>query len=236
MPKKTVLGDEAFIYQHRKELSEKEKLKSMKFAEKLAYLWEYYKIHAFAIIIALALIIYIIYKIVTPNVETQIYAAVINNPIEDFEIKTYQKDLSKYLHLDSKTEDVYFNTSFYYNSSKDYSLNMKTVLMTYISAQDVDVIIAPEKEFNIYAYKGYFDELSDRLPTDLYSSLTDQFYLTNKEGEVEKNVYGIYLNNSNLFKNVKQSERYVIGIVTNSRHKDNSIEMIRYLFHTNQSK
>lgn len=236
MPKKTELDDDAMIYQQRKVLTEKEKLQGMNFKQKLAYLWDYYKIHALAVIIVIAVISSIIYNIVTPNVETKLYTAVINNPFQDQNIKSLEKDLSKYLHLKPKTENVIFNTTFYFNSSKDYSLNMKTVLTTYIAAQDVDVIIAPESEFKSYAYHGCFDKLSDQLPTDLYTSLTDQFYMTNKENDSEKSVFGVYLNNSRLFKNIKVKEPYVLGIVANSRHSDNSTELIRYLFKSQNLK
>ena len=94
-----------------------------------------------------------------------------------------------------------------------------------------DVIIAPESEFKSLAYAGAFSKLSDQLPTDIYSSLTDKFYLSNTESNAEQTPYGIYLADTKLFKdNKKNSERYIIGILANSHHTDNSIEFVRYLF------
>ena len=109
---------------------------------------------------------------------------------------------------------------------------MKQALTTFVAAAEVDVIIAPESEFESYAKLGFFDKLSDQLPTDLYSLLTDYFYISQLQEDPEKSVYGIYLSDTDLFKeNANNTDPYIIGIVGNSKHKQNSIEFIRYLFH-----
>jgi len=132
MPKHTVLGDSAEIYQPRKKQSEKEKLREMPFKKRFAYLWEYYKIHAFVFIAVVALISYIIYLIVTPKVEAKFYAALINNSISEQVLTDYQNDFSEHLNLDPKTERVDFNSTFYFNEASDY--NTRQVFSTYIAA------------------------------------------------------------------------------------------------------
>jgi ABC-type molybdate transport system substrate-binding protein len=110
-------------------------------------------------------------------------------------------------------------------------MNMKQALATYISTSEVDVIIAPESQFYGYAYRGYFSKLSDELPTDIYSSLTDQFYITDMEEDTEKDAYGIYLTDTKLYKNnTVNTEPYVLGILVNSEHREASVDFIRYLF------
>ncbi|MDF2941208.1 MAG: hypothetical protein K0S01_66 [Herbinix sp.] len=235
MPKQTRLDENAVIYQPRSEISEKEKLRDMSFSNKLSYLWEYYKIHALVSIGAIALASYFIYSIVTPNIEPQFYAVVINNTIADDVIEKYQADFADYLQLDPKTESIDINAAFNFNGTDEYSMNMNQVLSTYVAAAQVDVIIAPESEMASYAYNGYLDKLSDQLPTDIYSSLTDNFYLSDLEEDPEKNVYGIYLTNTKLFAdNANNEDPYVIGIVSNSKHKENAVEFIRYLFNDKQ--
>lgn len=231
MIKQTRLNDDSFIYQPRPQLTEKEKLRNMSLKEKLAYLWEYYRIHAFIIIGVIALGSYIIHSIFTPNVVTQFYAAFVDCPVDAEVLENYRTDFADYLQLNPQTENVNFNTSFYLKSEGEYAMSMKQALVTYVSAQEVDIIIAPETQFAQYAYYGYFDKVSNQLPTDIYSNLTDYFYMSEIEGTPEQNAYGIYLNNTELFQPyTDESDRYVLGIVANSKHKENTIEFIRTLF------
>jgi hypothetical protein len=231
MPKQTKLDEHAELYQPRKVQTEKEKLKDMSFQDKLSYLWEYYKIHATVTVVAVVLIIYIIHEIITPDIKTQFYAAIINSTIDSETLQEYSDAFAKQLELDPTTQSVELNDQFYLSTASETASSMQQVLTTYIAAGEIDVIIAPESDFKNYAYYGYVAKLSDELPTDVYSALTDSFYLTDTEEDSDKNAYGIYLDNSDLFKDLKyNSESYVLGIVPNYSHEDNTIEFIKYLF------
>ncbi len=233
MPKQTRLNDSAEIYQQREDLSERDKLKGMTFKEKLAYLWEYYKLHALFTIVALAIIAYVVYEIITPDIETQLYVAVIDNPVEPAVLEEFEAKLSEYLQIIPEKEEVKINPQFYFSGDGEYSMNMRQVLVTYVAAQDVDIIIAPKSEFDSYSYYGYMYSLSDLLPTDLYSKLSDYFYIGTQEDNPEEKVYGIYLDEAALFKNnerISADNPYILGVVGNARRTDNSVEFIRYLF------
>lgn len=233
MPRKTILDDNAEIYQIRKQKTEKEKLRELPPKERFHYLWEYYRFHALGVIAGIALIIYVIYQIVTPKVEIKFYAAWISNTINDDIIEEVQTDFGKHLQLDPELEEVIFNTSLYLSSSSDYEVNSRLALNTYVAASEVDVMIAPESQFKGYAHNGFMDDLSDQLPTDLYSSLTDDFFISDTEEDPKKSVYGIYLTDTELFRDhavTDPSDPYVLGIIANGKHKENSIEFLRYLF------
>ena len=231
MPKETRLEEDAVIYQPRQKLTEKQKLKDMSFQEKISYLWEYYRIHAAVAIAVIALIIYLIYELMTPDVKTQFYAAIINNTINDQVWDQYTTSFEDYLNLNPKTEDVQLNYNFYLNASSDYSMNMQQALSTYIAAGEVDVIIAPESSFKEYAYYGFMEKISDQIPTDLYASLTDNMYMSDTEEDAENNVYGIYLTDTKLFKeNANNTDPYILGIIANSGHKENAAEFLRMLY------
>lgn len=231
MPKQTRLPEDASIYQPRQELTEKEKLKQMSHKGRIAYLWEYYRLHAFITLLVIGFVVYVIYNIVTPKVETELYAAIINNTIDDEIWEQYQTEVSEYLKLDPQKEDAILNRSFYFSGDSEYAMNMQTALVTYVSAGQVDIMIAPESQFKEYTYSGFNDKLYDDLPTDLYSQLTDDLYVTSTEEDPEENAYGIYLTNTELFsKNADNSDPYILGIIANSGHKENAIEFIRMLF------
>lgn len=232
MPKKTVLDDNAEIYQIKDKKTEREKLRELSFKKKLEYLWEYYRLHALGIAIGIAIVVYVIYEIVTPDMETVFYAAWINNTINEDVINEVQTDFANQLEINPKTEQVTFNTSFYFNGSPDFSAASSMSLTAFISAKQVDIIIAPESEFQNYAYKGFLEKLSDQLPTDLYSALTDHFYMSNQAEDPKQSVYGIYLTDTELFKNYAvNTDPYILGIVVNGQHKENAIQFLRYLFH-----
>lgn len=231
MPKQTKLDENADIYQPRKEQTEKEKLSEMNFHGKLDYLWEYYKIHAAIAIAVIAIIIYIAYEITHPDNKPMFYAALINSTVDADTLEKYKSDFAQVLQLDPKRQSVVLNNSFYIANDNEFAANSQQVLSTYMAAGEIDVIIAPESIFKQYAYYGYFAKLSDELPTDVYSSLTDNFLISDAEEDPEKNAYGIYLGSSDLFNNATYGgEAYVLGIVPNYKHEDETIEFIKYLF------
>lgn len=231
MPKQTKLDEQAIIYQPRKEQTEKEKLKDMSFGGKLAYLWEYYKIHAAITIAAIAFIGYIIYESVTPDITPALYAAIINSAVDPTVLEDYKEGLAEYLNIDPDRESIDLSDSFYLSSTGEASSSMQQVLTTHIYAGEIDVIIAPESEFKNYTYYDTFSSLSEKLPTDVYSSLTDYFYISSTESDTSSKSYGIYLTDTDLFKDLTyNSEPYVLGILGNSPHEDNTIEFIKYLF------
>lgn len=231
MPKQSRLDDDAFIYQPHKKQTEKEKLGEMPLKDKFSYLWEYYKVHALAILAVIGIIIYIIYRILNPAIEPAFYAAFVNNSIDQTVLEQYNADFTKRLQLDPKRENVVFNTTFTFGNDDPYAANIQTAFAAHIAANEIDVIIAPESDFKNFVSAGYFNQLSDQLPTDIYSSLTDQFYMAKTEEDKEDNVYGIYLANTKLYKNNSgNADPYILGIVAGSKHEENTIEFIRYLF------
>ncbi len=231
MPKETRLDEDAVIYQPRQKLTEKQKLKEMSFQDKLSYLWEYYRIHAAVIIGVIALISYIIYEIITPNVENQLYVAVINNTISEEVWNQYSINTTEYLGLNLETEEIQLNYNFYLKSEDEYAMAMQQALTTYIAAGEVDVIIAPESTFKGYVYAGYFEKISNQLPTDLYTGLADYVFISDTEEVPEKNVYGIYLTDTKLFsENANNTDPYVLGILVNAGNKENAAEFLRMLY------
>lgn len=233
MSKKTRLEEDAIIYQKHDKQSEKEKLKEMTFKKKMGYLWEYYRFHALFIIIMLAFISYAIYTFTKPKVENKLYTVIINNTVEPQIWDEYKEIITEYLDLDTLTEDLVLNYNFYFNSDPEYEVNMRQAFVVYLAASEIDLIIAPMSEFSNYVDNGFLTPLSDQLPTDLYSSLADKFYLSDTKDNPKVAAYGIYMNDTKLYmehSRPTEDDPVLVGIVTNSAHKENSVEFIRYLF------
>jgi len=230
IPEKTLLDDSADIYQPREEKSVREKLKEMNTQEKLAFLWEYYKIQAGIIVLVIVVLAYIIKEIITPDVKPKFNAAIINSPVSTTMLQEYADAFADKLQLNPIRESVVLNDNFYLDDMGLASGSIQA-LNAYIAGAEIDVIIAPETTFKQFAYYGYFRKLSEALPTDVYSSLADYFFISELEDDPEMNPYGIYLDESSIFGGVKYKyDSYVLGIVANSQHPDNTVEFIRFIF------
>jgi len=219
------------IYQPRKVQTEREKLRDLPFKKKITYLWDYYRLVALVVVVVLAVLIYFINGILHPSIKPSFYAAIINSEVNPEVMTKYSSDFSSYLSLDPKKTSIELNTNFNFPINAAVVPDMQAALNTYLAVGEIDVIIAPESEFKNYVTNGYISKLSDELPTDVYSSLTDYFFVSSTTDDPVKNGYGIYLNDSDLFKNITfNSERYILGIVVNYKHEDATIDFIRFLF------
>lgn len=237
MAKETKLNESADIYQPRVKQTEKQKLSEMNFKEKLGYFNQYYKYKLLVTIATLAFIIYLMYTIFSPKIETVFYAAIINNYMDTATSDELIAGFSEHLELDNEKSDINIDSTYFidHEGSGSSSMQAEQKLGVLVAAQEIDVIIAPAKDFKNMAYYAYFDDLSDQLPTDLYTRLTDKLYFSNTEDDKEEEKsFGIYLDGAKVFdKNGTLMESPVMGIITNSKYKSNTIEFIKYLFNLN---
>lgn len=232
--KDTVLDDSAEIYKPREKKTEKQKLSEMTFKEKVIYYNNYYRLATIVVIAIIAAAAYLIYSIVTPKPETVLYAAVLNSAIDEQTASTLQTDFGEKLGIDPKTQEILIDTSFYLGNDSnvsEYSMATEQKLATFFYAGQIDVIIAPESVFANYAHLGSFVKLSDELPTELCTALADSFYNSDTEDDKTSSAYGIYLDGAKIYDNKGElTDKPVIGIVANSKYKQNAVELVKYLF------
>lgn len=232
--KETRLNEAADIYRQRNKLTEKQKMSEMTTKQKITYFNDYYRNKLIAGFLLGGLVIYLLITIFSPKDDTVFYAAIVNDVLDAEKLTTMQNDFASYLEMDSKKEQIMLDNSFYL--SNDGSMDSNTMaseqrFVTYLSATQIDVIITDETRFKKYVDMGYMESLSDRLPTDLYSDLSDSFYIASTEDDTTEKAYGIYLEESTAYKDLGSViQKPVIGIVLNSKYKDNSVEFIKYLF------
>lgn len=230
LAKETRLTDDAQIYQPRDTRSEKEKFQSMNRKEKIQYFNQYYLGKMLVGIVVVCFIGYIIYSFVKPKVVTALYTAVLDGCIDVETTSSFESDMTERLGLDTKESIVMFDNSYYITSNSSYSSSNIEKLVVYIAAGDVDVMIGPETTMNQYALAGYFSKMSECLPTDLFSTLTDNFYYSTTDEDDENAPYGIYLDEYAIRDdNGEPIMRPVLAIVANSKYKDNAVIFIESL-------
>lgn len=224
------INDTSALHTPRTNKGELEKLRDMSFMEKVNYLWSYYKEHAFTIIMVVLLAAYIIYSIAKPKVKTRLYVALINNTAAEEDLDELSESLVDYLSLNSERESVFLNPAFYFLADKELTMNVTQALMVYIMASEIDIIIAPESYFRTYSEQSFFSNLSNELPTDLYSRVSDLFVFGTTVDEDVERVYGLNIGETEFYKDLNNPEDpYILGVLENSPHKENAFEAIRYL-------
>ena len=231
MAKDTRLEESAEIYKKRKNVPEKQKLKDMTRKEKIQYFNDYYRNKTVIGVIILAALVSILYTVFSAKPETILYAAIINDSLDEDKKNELTSDFAEKAQIDLDSKEIIVDSSFFISDENPRaSMASEQKLMVYTSANDIDVIITDEEQFKHYQSQGFFDDLSENLPEDLYSKLGDSFYLVNDTKDDSINAYGIYLDGSKVYKETGSViEKPVIGILANSENKEYGVKFIRYL-------
>ena len=231
MAKDTRLEESAEIYKKRKNVPEKQKLKDMTRKEKIQYFNDYYRNKTVIGVIILAALVSILYTVFSAKPETILYAAIINDSLDEDKKNELTSDFAEKAQIDLDSKEIIVDSSFFISDENpSASMASEQKLMVYTSANDIDVIITDEEQFKHYQSQGFFDDLSENLPEDLYSKLGDSFYLVNDTKDDSINAYGIYLDGSKVYKETGSViEKPVIGILANSENKEYGVKFIRYL-------
>lgn len=249
--KESVLDDSADIYKKREKLSEKEKFKSMNGKQKLEYFNNYYRNKLIAIVAIVAFSIYLIVTILTPRPETELFVAVINNAISSENVETLKTEFSQVLGIEPEDDSqrLIIDNTFYtstYTETSELTLANEQKLATYFFAGEIDILIASESDFANYASMGNFMKLSDALPSDLIATLAPKFvYAEVKDTDLDdtesedsktedagiKSAYGISLKDVVVYDSSNQPiDNPVLGIIANTKQRENGVEFIKYLF------
>lgn len=235
--KNTRLDDSADIYKKRSDKPERHKLKELHGKEKLQYFSDYYLKTVLVIIVIAVLSVYFVYSVwASQKVETILNVAIVDYAFLPETLNEAETRFGEYIGMDTETQKVLLDSS-YYLSSGDYSTIQK--LSTYILVGEVDIIIAKESVFQSYVLNGSISSLTDTLPADLYSMLSDQFCYGRVRQAQDETVetatgpletYGIYLDECPMFQAQNSPEdRTVLGIVASGKHLENSFDFIRFL-------
>lgn len=243
MAKKTILNEDAGIYQKREDTSERQKMSEMTSGQKWQYIKDYYLKKVLFGSLFLGFLVYIIYTIVAPHDESLLYATIINDNISTSQEEAIIQEFGELIDYNPNRQTIIFDDSFYLNP-ENVDLTTQSKIATYAYANSLDVIIADEDMFEYYVNEGYFFDLTQVLPSDTYSNLTDSLYMGASEinEDTTAKAYGVYLDNSKLYTDASanyqgiygtEQKRMVIGIVQNTKNRDVCIEFIKYLFSKN---
>lgn len=237
--KKTVLGDDAALYSHREDISEKEKWENLTKKERMRYFADYYLGKIVVVAIVAGVIISIAVTMLRPKPDIMLSVAVVEDAINQERYEELQTKYEELLGLDPETQETNFDTG-YILSGNNYEAWQKYSLYNMVG--DLDVSIMPKSVFEEYAPGNYFSSLSDFLSDDLYGVLEPYFLesaVRDQEGVLIPNsetVMGLDLSSTWLYENVTSEDPMVLIINLAPKNADNIDELLMLLFFPDDAK
>ena len=217
--------------------SEVRKWPEMNRQQKIQYLKDYYLFPAAVVVILAAVVISLIWHVARPRSENLLYAAVIDESLDEKKLEQATEDISELLGADGKKKTVQIDDSFYI---KDGALDK---LQVYLHSQQIDVVILDKELFEEYAGYGYFESLDEVTMEDLekkygeayqyaagYKDDEEVSFEDHETGQGEVKPYGIILKGDNRFTEMSQYIKDpVFAVAEGTKNPENALKFLDQL-------
>ncbi|MDE5824622.1 MAG: hypothetical protein K2H91_08065 [Lachnospiraceae bacterium] len=209
------------------------KLKGAPLKEKYAYFKEYYLKTTIVALIAVILVAYLAYSILTAPSDTA-FAAFFYNDTGDSSSTELVDGFVQYMNIDTKEHEAYIDATMnYMPDASDYDAYMGLEKsMAVISTGELDVIVGDAATLDYFARSECLHDITTILPDDLLAQFEDKLYYVESGESAERIPVGVYVTDS---PKLNQYYYYVdkepiLGFVINSNSMDNAIAFLRYIY------
>ena len=217
--------------------SEVRKWPEMDRQQKIQYLKDYYLLPAVGVILLIAVAVSLIWHVARPRTENLLYAAVIDESLDEKKLAQVTADMSNRLGADGKRKTVQIDDSFYV---KDGALDK---LQVYLHSQQIDVVILDRELFEEYAGYGYFESLDEVTEEDLEKKYGESYqyaagykeddevsFEDHETGQGEVKPYGISLSGDNRFTEMSEYIKDpVFAVAVGTKNPENALKFLEYL-------
>lgn len=217
--------------------SEVRKWPEMDRQQKIQYLKDYYLLPAVGVILLIAVAVSLIWHVARPRTENLLYAAVIDESLDEKKLAQVTADMSNLLGADGKRKTVQIDDSFYV---KDGALDK---LQVYLHSQQIDVVILDWELFEEYAGYGYFESLDEVTEEDLEKKYGESYqyaagykeddevsFEDHETGQGEVKPYGISLSGDNRFTEMSEYiKNPVFAVAVGTKNPENALKFLEYL-------
>ncbi len=234
--KKTVLNDEAALYQHKEDISEKEKWQQMSGAKRWEYFKEYYLMKLIVTVSVIAVVGSILHTMLSPKPDMLFSVAIINDSLNQAAYEEVQDKFEELLQLDEKTQETLFDTGYSIGVDQYGSIDSLQKFAMYNAVGDLDVTIMPLSVFEKYAPGEYFSPVAGHLPTDLYMALSAyllECQRIDEDGNLipdSETVFGIDISSTWIYEGQERTEPMVLAINLATTKDGNIEKFLRLLF------
>lgn len=161
---------------------QKKALSTMSAKEKFAYFWDYYKIHALAAIIIIAIAVSFIVQLTTSK-DYAFYAVLADAVTSDSNYdlaETWNSEFLEFAQIDPDEYKVYIDTSFSLTEGVDmqYTIANQQKLFAMLQAGNISTLIAGTETFETYAQFQYFYDMESILSMEEIEKYRPYFYYT----------------------------------------------------------
>ncbi|MDE7197939.1 MAG: hypothetical protein K2O15_03540 [Lachnospiraceae bacterium] len=161
---------------------QKKAFATMSFKEKLAYFWDYYKIHTIAAILVIAFVIAFINSY-RSNKPFAFYAVLLNAASTEENHDTsviWADEFQSYAEIDPESYQVYIDTSVSISDDggSQYDVANRQKMAAMMQIGDIHAIVADTETFESYAALGNFYVLTDTFSEDELAPYKDFLYYT----------------------------------------------------------
>lgn len=237
--KKTVLNDEAAIYHHSENVSEKEKWKNMNGKKRWEYFKEYYLMKLVIIVICVGLAGSLLHTMLTPKPEVVLSVAIINGAMYYDTCEAVQLEFDELLALDAEKQETLFDMG-YDLTAGSYETMQKFSM--YNAVGELDITLMPQSVFESYAPAGFFSPVTEYLPADLYGELSE-FLVESQRNDEDGNlvpgsetVYGIRIDSTWPYEGQNREEPVILSINLAPSNLENVERFLRFLFFPEEVK
>ncbi len=161
---------------------QKKAFATMSFKEKLAYFWDYYKIHTIAAVLVIAFVIAFINSY-RSNKPFAFYAVLLNAASTEENHDTsviWADEFQSYAEIDPESYQVYIDTSVSISDDggSQYDVANRQKMAAMMQIGDIHAIVADTETFESYAALGNFHVLTDTFSEEELAPYKDFFYYT----------------------------------------------------------
>ncbi len=204
---------------------------NMNRAQKVSYIWLYYKFHIITTIIVILLAVGGVSSLLNRK-DTVLNVRLVASGMNVDSLTKLQEKAESELITDKKKQDM----AFVFVS--DQGADTKSVvgnqqLYVPLAAGDIDIIMIPKEGFEALASQGFFIDLSSipELSAKSGKELTLLNFKAQVEGESEvEKPYGIDISNFPVLQQLSVSHKdMVLGIVASAKNRDICVNFINWL-------
>lgn len=165
----------------RDEVKEQQnKLQGKTFKEKLAYFWDYYKIHTFVVLLIILIVGIFIKDAITAK--DSAFSATLLNAYGTDTQEDFQKDFAAYAGIDLNIYDCFIDlaSTLSYETMSQMDLAVSQRILAMAQTGEIDVMVSDEAPFANYSKALMFKDLREELSAEEYTKFEPYFYYIDK--------------------------------------------------------
>lgn len=213
-------------------LTEREKLQTMNFRDKLWYIWNYYRFHMIAAVLAIIVAVNVGTVIYHSTFHTALHCMIINSRDEEgLNSEPLEKDFASWAGLGKKEEIVSESTFLSFGDDvSEYIYASMAKISALVAAKDLDIMICDNETLDHYSSMDGFLDLETILPEEILDAEKDRLYYT-ENGDGVRHAYAIDISGTSFAddSNIQLSPA-LFGIVSNSTRTDTALSLLQYIW------